>query len=102
MAMSRIEQEKKTVGVMIRMYCRRKEGNAELCESCRELMAYAIARLDRCPSGERKTSCRKCPIHCYRKDMALKIKEVMRYAGPRMMLYHPMAAIRHLAAELRH
>lgn len=98
--MGRIEREKKTVGVMIRMYCRRKEGNAELCESCRDLMAYAVARLDRCPYGECKTSCRKCLTHCYRKDMALKIRAVMRYAGPRMMFYHPMAAIRHIVAEL--
>jgi hypothetical protein len=28
--------------------------------------------------------------------MRARIREVMRYAGPRMTLYHPVLAIRHL------
>lgn len=39
--MSRIEQEKQTVEQMIRLYCRKKEGNETLCPQCREVLEYA-------------------------------------------------------------
>ncbi|MBS7408387.1 MAG: nitrous oxide-stimulated promoter family protein, partial [Prevotellamassilia sp.] len=41
-----------------------------------------------------------CPIHCYRPEMKDKIRHVMRWAGPRMMVYHPFAAIKHLLREM--
>ena len=94
--MTRIEREKVTVSLMIRLYCRRKEGNKNLCAQCSELEEYAHKRLSACRYGEQKTSCKKCPTHCYRKDMREKIREVMRFAGPRMILHHPLEAIRHL------
>lgn len=95
--MNRIEREKRTVSLMIRLYCRKKEGNKELCDGCRELETYAHKRLSSCKYGEQKTSCKKCPTHCYRADMREKIKEVMRFSGPRMILYSPIEAIRHIA-----
>ena len=94
--MKRIEREKQTVSLMIRLYCRKKEGNRVLCEECRELEGYAHKRLTACRYGEQKTSCKKCPTHCYRKDMRDKIRAVMRFSGPRMILYHPIEAIRHM------
>lgn len=36
---SRIEKEKQTVEQMIRLYCRKKEGNGTLCPQCRELLS---------------------------------------------------------------
>lgn len=97
----RIEEERRTVEVMIRLYCRKKEGNKSLCPSCSELLEYANARLARCPFGENKKVCQKCTVHCYKPDMRNRIKEVMRYAGPRMIIYHPIMAIRHLIRSLR-
>lgn len=97
--MNRIESEKKTVGMMIRLYCRRYEGNKELCQDCSDLLSYAKTRLDRCKFGNEKPTCKKCPIHCYKPDMREKMRAVMRWAGPRMMLYHPIEAIRHLIRE---
>ncbi len=94
--MTRIEREKRTVAQMIRIYCRHKEGNRELCPDCSALLDYALMHLSRCPFGEKKTSCRKCTVHCYRPDMKERIKAVMRYAGPRMILYNPLAALRHM------
>jgi len=61
--MNRIESEKKTVGMIVRLYCK------------------------------------KCPIHCYKPDMRVKMRAVMRWAGPRMVLYHPIEAIKHLIRE---
>ena len=72
-----------------------------LCPECAALLDYALRRLDSCRFGNDKPSCRKCPVHCYRADMRERIRTVMRWAGPRMIFSHPMAATRHLLRELR-
>jgi len=99
--MTRIEQEKITVGQMVEIYCkgvhRTKEG---LCEECSALLEYAFARLDHCKFGEKKPTCKKCPIHCYKPTMRKQMQDAMRYAGPRMMWHHPISAIKHLIREL--
>lgn len=97
--MYRIDQEKQTVEQMIRLYCRKKEGNKELCPECKELLDFAHMKLTRCPFGEAKPTCRLCPIHCYKKEMKDRMKIIMQYSGPRMLLYHPIVAIRHLWKE---
>lgn len=97
--MSHIEQEKRTVELMIRLYCKKEEGNQELCIQCQELLDYAMARLSKCPFGEKKSTCRLCTVHCYKPLMRAKMREVMRYSGPRMLLYSPAAAIKHLIKE---
>ena len=101
MARRRIEEEKAVVEQMIRLYCQKSEGHSELCTSCRELLDYAHSRLDRCRYGEDKSTCKKCPTHCYRPEMKERIKTVMRWAGPRMIIYHPLASIRHLLREIQ-
>lgn len=93
---NKIESEKRIVETMIRLYCRRHEGNETLCDDCQKLLDYALQRLGRCRFGNAKTTCKRCPAHCYRPDMRDRIRAVMRWSGPRMMLYHPIAAIRHL------
>ena len=95
----KVTKEKQTVEQMIRLYCRKKEGNETLCPQCREVLEYAHARLSRCPFGEKKGTCRLCTIHCYKPEMRERMREIMRWAGPRMLLYHPVAAIRHLWQE---
>lgn len=94
--MNIIEREQYTVEQMIRIYCRYKEGNKTLCPACQELLHYAHNRLARCPFGEKKSTCRSCTIHCYKPEMKIRMQAVMRYAGPRMLFFHPIAAIRHL------
>ena len=76
--MSRIKEEQQVVEQMVRLYCRKKEGHKELCPGCQELLQYATARLERCKHGENKPT----------------------WAGPRMILYHPVAAIKHILREL--
>lgn len=94
--MTRIEREKWTVQQMVRIYCKAHHSGPHPCTECQELMAYAHARLDRCKFGERKGTCKKCPIHCYKPDRREQMRQVMRYAGPRMLLHHPIAALRHM------
>lgn len=96
---SRIEKEKLVVKEMIELYCKKKEKNKELCEECKSLLDYAYKRLDHCKFGEYKSSCQKCPIHCYKKDMRERMRQVMRFSGLRMLFYHPVAVLKHLLQE---
>ena len=89
------QREKETVSLMISIYCRKNHGGKELCPECAALDAYARSRSDHCPFMETKTFCSNCRVHCYRPEMRKKIREVMRFSGPRMMLYHPIMALRH-------
>jgi hypothetical protein len=45
---------------------------------------------------ESKTFCSNCKVHCYKPEMREKIREVMRFSGPRMILHHPITSIRHV------
>lgn len=100
---SRREKEKRIVGLMIRLYCREKHGGHKdgdgLCEECRALKDYAELRVDKCPFMETKTFCSNCRVHCYRPKMREQIRQVMRFAGPRMLLYHPVMALRHVISS---
>lgn len=90
-------KEKQTVGLMICLYCRKKHGcKAKLCPDCQKLYNYSIMRSDNCPFTETKTFCSNCKVHCYNTQMRNKIREVMRFSGPRMILYHPITAIQHV------
>lgn len=87
---------------MISLYCHAKHATRHtFCESCSELNEYAQLRLSKCIYGDNKLACKKCPVHCYSPAMKIKIKEVMRYAGPRMLLYNPLLAVIHLVGGLR-
>lgn len=93
--------EKKTVGKMIFIYCAAKHGTSHtLCNECDKLNNYAQRRLSSCKFGEEKPTCEKCPVHCYSPQMREKIKEVMRFSGPRMIYRSPLLAIRHLVKSI--
>lgn len=100
----RMRREKKTIAAMVRIYCRKKHHTraaAGLCPACGELLEYALFRLERCPFGAEKPTCARCPIHCYRKDMRERVRDVMRFAGPRMIFSHGILALRHMLDGLR-
>lgn len=87
---------------MIDIYCRAHHAaGATPCDECGRLLEYAFCRLDRCPFGADKTPCARCPVHCYSPAMRERIKEVMRYAGPRMLYRHPILALLHQWDNLR-
>ena len=99
---TRREYEQKVVGIMVGMYCRGNHGSDAvasdgLCDDCASLLAYAQRHAARCRYGDGKTFCANCPTPCYAPKMRERIREVMRYAGPRMMFFHPVIAVRHLA-----
>ena len=95
---NRISKEKEIVKFMIEFYCYKKHSHKknELCDECKQLLDYSHKRLTYCKFGDKKTSCSKCPIHCYKYDMKEKIKKVMKFSGPRLILYKPFEFIRHI------
>lgn len=99
--------EFKTLEAMVEIYCQANHQNQTghkakaplVCELCQSLLNYAKLRLDRCPYGESKPTCNRCPIHCYKPEPKAQMKVVMIYSGPRMLLKHPILALNHLIKE---
>ena len=83
--MTRIEREKQTVRKMIELYCSHRLKADTIPEAYQHLADFACRRLDHCRYGESKSACKDCPTHCYPPT-----------ERPRMILYSPIAAIRHL------
>ena len=98
----RLRREAHTITAMLQLYCRdHHDGQGALCADCAQLQDYAHQRLARCPFDMHKPTCAKCTIHCYKPEMRARMRTVMRYAGPRMLLRHPYLALAHLADGLR-
>jgi len=95
----RLARELMTIQAMVRIFCRNHHGtgaNGGLCAECAALLHYAARRLDRCVFGDDKPTCANCAVHCYSESMRERVREVMRYAGPRMVWRHPILAAAHL------
>lgn len=123
------EREKQVMELMIRLYCRKNHGEQRrkelyssgsavssdleqmgedstqrknaLCSECRALRDYAMLRIEKCPFMETKTFCSNCRVHCYKPEMREKIREVMRFSGPRMIFYHPVMAVHHVISSMQ-
>lgn len=92
-----------TITKMVEIYCsdHHDGSGSKLCEECGDFMGYVEVRLEKCPYGEDKPTCANCPIHCYKPARKAQAKAIMRYAGPRMLLRHPLLAITHKLDGLR-
>ena len=89
----------------IKLYCSKnhpsyKESNT-MCHECRTLSDYAKQRSKHCPFMEQKTFCANCKVHCYKPEMREQIRKVMRFSGPRIILYHPVMAVWHLICSVK-
>lgn len=61
-------------------------GTVRLCRECGYLMGYAAKKRLACPLEGNKPSCRRCRIHCYGEREQRSIRQVMAYAGKRMIM----------------
>ncbi len=87
---------------MISLFCKgNHKSGKQICKECEELKQYAETRLEKCPEKNKKPPCSKCSTHCYRPEMREKVRIVMRYSGPRMLLHHPIMAIDHLIKTIK-
>lgn len=99
---ARIQRERDTIEAMVNIFCAGKHKGPiashsnVLCKECTSTLSYALQRIDFCPHKSEKPSCANCSVHCYRGEWAEKIKQLMRYAGPKMIFKHPILAFFHI------
>jgi Nitrous oxide-stimulated promoter len=107
LAAPHIARELRTVTAMLRIHCadrhaeRPRDAADGLCADCAALRDYARRRLALCTYGAAKPTCANCRIHCYGPKPREAIRQVMRYAGPRMLWRHPWLALMHLCVDGR-
>ena len=99
-------REQRILEEMIRLYCRKQHPGKTMsggacCPDCQALLEYAKGRSQKCPFMEEKTFCSNCKVHCYKPEMRQRIRQVMAFSGPRMLLYHPGMAVWHLVCRLQ-
>jgi hypothetical protein len=96
------EQKKdiRLIGKFVEVYCAGKHQTAEhasitlsadlgersLCKECEAFLEYAVAKRLKCPLEAEKPSCKHCRIHCYDKSHREKVREIMSYAGRKLMM----------------
>jgi hypothetical protein len=97
----RLRREYRTMARMVEIHCAAHHDGPAPCASCQAFLEYAGKRLDKCPYGAAKPVCAKCPIHCYKKAPRALAREIMRDAGPRMAVKHPLLSLAHLFDKLR-
>lgn len=103
---ARLKEESLTIEAMVKCFCRAKHKDGEknesgLCPDCEAFLAYAKKRLACCPYGSGKPVCAKCRIHCYKPAEKAAAREIMRFAGPRLVFSHPVLALKHLIYSRR-
>ena len=98
--MQQKEKDKRVILLMISIYCKAQHHTNDLCENCKTILEYSYKKIDNCPLGNKKVTCKKCKIHCYSKEQKEEVRKIMKYSGPRMIIYHPIIAIKHLLKEI--
>lgn len=98
------ERDRKTIEAIGAIYCKAHHGkeaqkaatsSPKLCPQCSEVVEYAMARTKRCPNNH-EGNCADCEIHCFNGSMREKVRAMMAYAAPRMLVKHPIMTIRYL------
>ena len=76
-----------------------KKDSCGLCPSCRETIEATLARAVACPYGH-EGNCQDCTTHCQRGQAQERIRQIMRYAAPRMALRHPLMTAEYLRRKV--
>jgi hypothetical protein len=96
-----LQKENETLLVMTLIYCRAVHGTKSgLCADCSAVVEYADQKINKCPWGKKKPVCTHCPIHCFELDMRQRIRKIMRFSGPRMLLRHPITTLFHIGRKI--
>ncbi|MBN2536073.1 MAG: nitrous oxide-stimulated promoter family protein [Spirochaetales bacterium] len=96
-----LKNEKKTVKAMINIYCSAHHNQKNgLCSVCQGIFEYAESKIDCCKFKSRDLVCSECKVHCFRPEIREKIREIMKYSGPKMIWRHPVLALRYLKNKI--
>lgn len=96
----RQKKDIRLIGKFVEVYCAGKQHDAEparvplpagmgertLCPECAAFLEYAIRKRLNCPLEAEKPTCKHCRIHCYDKPHCEKVREIMAYAGRKLMM----------------
>lgn len=93
--------EKKVVTQMITIYCKKNHKCKELCEDCQKLLEFSYKRIENCPNMETKTFCASCERPCYGGKNKEDIRQVMKFSGRYMLLYHPIITVKHMREMIK-
>lgn len=88
------------IGRFVEVYCHGKHKDVQrtnrnamdeddiytLCPDCSAFFEYAVMKRMKCPLEAEKPTCKHCRIHCYDKIRREKVKEIMSYAGRKLMM----------------
>ena len=100
---SRTENDRRVLEAMGRKFCKAhhsgKKDPCGLCPSCRETVEATLARTAICPHGH-EGNCQDCTTHCQRGEARERIREIMRYAAPRMVRRHPLMTAEYLRRKV--
>ena len=81
MAGKRILREIKPLPVWVELYEQRHPAPADTPEHYRDLLAYAVKRLEKCRYGEDKPACKQCRCTVISQKPREEMKVIMRWAG---------------------
>jgi hypothetical protein len=70
-------------------------GPVVVCAECRRLLSHAVMKRAMCPFDP-KPMCKRCPRHCYAPQYREQIRQVMHYAGRRLLLSGRVDYLLHL------
>jgi hypothetical protein len=97
---SRQKKDIRLIGKFVEVYCTGKHRESEhtpvilpadlgertLCQECASFLEYAVTKRLKCPLEAEKPTCKHCRIHCYDKLHREKVREIMSYAGRKLMM----------------
>ena len=96
---ARLKKDRATLEAIGRIYCKAHhdvdKDAAGLCPACRETVDATLARTEVCPYAH-AGNCQDCAIRCQRGEARERIREIMRYAAPRMAFRHPLMTLDYL------
>ena len=95
----RVAKDRKVLEAIGCIFCKAHHSGEKdsrgLCPSCRETIETTLMRAAACPYGH-ESNCQDCTTHCQRGEAQERIREIMRYASPRMALRHPFMTAEYL------
>jgi predicted amidophosphoribosyltransferase len=90
----RIDRERHALTAQLHIYCRARHGAGQkLCSACADRQHYIAERMERCELRAAKPTCTTCAFRCYAPPQQVKLRAILRYAGPRLLRKHPLLAL---------
>ena len=95
-----MKKDIRLIGKFVEVYCAGRHGaiargtfdlpagleSRNICPECASFLEYAVARRLKCPLEAEKPTCKRCRIHCYAPKQRETVREIMGYAGRRLIM----------------